>query len=290
MNPRTITLVIILLVAVGGTALLAVNQRPSSSEIQNIKVAVTINPYAEFVKKVGGDRVNVLVLVPPNANPHTFDLSPSTIKAVSEAKIYFKVGGGLEFEVNWLNKLAELNPNMLIVDTSKGIELIGSREHTDPHIWLSPKNAILIVDSIYKGLVQIDPDGAKIYKENRDAYINELETLDTEVKETLSDLRTRVFIVYHPAWTYFARDYNLKQIALEEEGKEPTVEEMVKIVESARAEGVKSVFAEPQFDPRELEVITKELGLSVISVDTHSFTDYVTHIKGFALSLKEALS
>ena len=147
-----------------------------------------------------------------------------------------------------------------------------------------------IVDSIYQGLVQRDPEGADIYKKNKDAYISELERLDAEVKEVLSDLRARVFVVHHPAWTYFARDYNLTQIALEEEGKEPTIEELIKIVGTAKAEGVKAVFAEPQFDTRQLEAITKELDVKIILVDPLYFTDYVTHIKNFALSLKEALS
>ena len=289
MNRWIIPLIVILVVA-AGAALFSINERSPSNEVEKIKVAVTINPYAEFVKKVGGEKVNVLVLVPPNADPHSFDLSPSTIKAMGEARVYFKVGAGLEFELEWLDKLAELNPSMPIVDTSVEIELIGSGEHTDPHIWLSPRNAMLIVDSIYKGLAKVDPDGEKLYRQNRDAYLKDLETLDREIEETLSNLRTRVFLVYHSAWAYFARDYNLKQIALEEEGKEPTVEEMLRIVESAKAEGIKAVFAEPLFDPRELEVITNELGLSVILVDTHSFTDYVTHIKGFALTLKETAS
>jgi len=286
----SLTLILVIVTAIGVSALFAANQELQSAEAQKIRVGVTINPYVEFVRKVGGDRVDVVVLVPQGADPHTFDLTPSAIKAVSDARIYFKVGAGLEFEVNWLDKLAELNPNMLIVDTSTGVELIGSEGHFNPHIWLSPRNAIRIVYSIYQGLVQIDPDGAKIYKENRDAYINELERLDNEVKEILSDLRTRVFVVHHPAWTYFARDYNLREIALEEEGKEQTVEDMIKVVKAAKAEGVKAVFAEPQFDIRQLEVIAKELSVKIILVDPLYFSDYVTHIKNFAHTLKEVLS
>jgi zinc transport system substrate-binding protein len=290
---RTAFLILIFLIVagiVGTSALFAANQGREGVEAQKIRVVVTINPYVEFVKKVGGDRVDVVVLVPQGADPHTFDLTPSAIKAVSDARIYFKVGAGLEFEVNWLDKLAELNPNMLIVDTSAGIELIGSEGHYDPHIWLSPRNAIKIVDSIYQGLVQIDPDNVKMYKERRDTYINELERLDNKVKEILSDLRTRVFIVHHPAWTYFARDYNLRQIALEEEGKETTVEEMIKIIKAAKAEGVKAVFTEPQFDTRQLEAIAKELNVKIVPVDPLYFQDYVTHIKVFAYTLKEVLS
>jgi zinc transport system substrate-binding protein len=295
MNSKSLTafLILIFLIVAGivsTSALFAANQGREGVEAQKIRVVVTINPYVEFVKKVGGERVDVVVLVPQGADPHTFDLTPSTIKAVSDARIYFKVGAGLEFEVNWLDKLAELNPNMLIVDTSAGIELIGSEGHYDPHIWLSPRNAIKIVNSIYQGLVQIDPDNVKMYKENHSTYINELEKLDNEVKEILSDLRTRVFIVHHPAWTYFARDYNLRQIALEEEGKEATVEEMIKIIKAAKAEGVKAVFTEPQFDTRQLEVIAKELNVKIVPVDPLYFQDYVTHIKSFAYTLKEVLS
>jgi len=292
MKKGLIILLLILVIAVAATALalFASDQGPQGSESEKIRVGVTIRPYAEFVKKVGGNRVDVGVLVPPNADPHTFDLTPSAIKAMSDAKIYFKVGAALEFEVNWLDKLAELNPSMVFVDTSAGIELIGANDHFDPHIWLSPRNAIKIVDSIYQGLVQIDSDGAKIYMENRDIYVNELKRLDDEVKEILSDLKTRVFVVHHSAWAYFARDYNLTQIALEEEGKEPTVEELIKIIEAVKAKGIKAIFAEPQFDIRQLEVITKELGVEIVLVDPVYFEEYVTHIKNFALSLKEALN
>jgi len=290
MRRTFLAIILVIVIIVGTLALSLANQGPQSAEAEKIRVGVTIDPYAEFVRKVGGERVDVLVLVPPNADPHTFDLTPSAIKAVSDLRIFFKVGAGLEFEVNWLDKLAELNPNMLVVDTSVEVELIGHTEHFDPHIWLSPRNVMKIVGSIYEGLAQIDPEGADIYEMNKDAYISELERLDAEVKEILSDLRTRVFVVHHPAWTYFARDYNLTQIALEEEGKEPTVEELIKIVKTAKAEGVKAVFAEPRFDTRQLEAILKELDVEIVLVDPLYFTDYVTHIKNFALSLKEALS
>jgi len=293
MKRRITLLLLIFLVAavtVSALALFAANRGQENVETQKIKVGVTINPYVEFVRRVGGDRVDVVVLVPPSADPHTFDLTPSAIKAVSDARIYFKVGAGLEFEVNWLDKLAELNPDMLIIDTSADIELIGSEGHFDPHVWLSPKNAIKIVNSIFKGLAQIEPEGTALYKENRDAYIKELERLDTEVKEILSDLKTRVFVVHHSAWAYFARDYNLTQIALEEGGKEPTVEELIKIIEAVKAEGIKAIFAELQFDIRQLEAITKELGVEIILVDPVYFEEYVTYIKNFALSLREALN
>ena len=293
MKRRITLLLLIFLVAavtVSALALFAANRGQENVETQKIKVGVTINPYVEFVRRVGGDRVDVVVLVPPGADPHTFDLTLSAIKAVSDARIYFKVGAGLEFEVNWLDKLAELNPDMLIIDTSADIELIGSEGHFDPHVWLSPKNAIKIVNSIFKGFAQIDPEGTALYKENRNAYIKELERLDTEVKEILSDLKTRVFVVHHSAWAYFARDYNLTQIALEEGGKEPTVEELIKIIEAVKAEGIKAIFAELQFDIRQLEAITKELGVEIILVDPVYFEEYVTYIKNFALSLREALN
>lgn len=286
--PRYVLLLIIILVLTGATTLIFVNQVPSSTS-NKIKVAVTIMPYAEFVKKIGEDRVDVVVLVPPYADPHSFDLTPSAIKAVSDAQIYFKIGLPLEFEINWVNKLIELNPNLIVVDTSMGIEPIEENGHIDPHVWLSPRNAMLIVESIYQELVKIDRENLKIYKQNRDSYINELKTLDKEVQEILSNLKTRRFLVHHSAWAYFARDYNLVQLALEKEGKEPTIEEIIEVIKSAKSEGVKAVFAEPRSDQRSMDVIAEELGVRVVLVDTHSFTDYVNHIKGFAIALKEAL-
>ncbi len=281
---------ILLLVVIGASTLILVNQEKPIQPLNRIKVAVTLTPYAEFVEKVGGDKVDVFVLVPPNADPHTFDLTPSAVKAVSDAKIYFKVGFVLEFENNWLGKLVEINPKMVVIDTSIGIEPVGEDGHIDPHVWLSPRNAMLIVESIYQGLLKIDPENAETYKENSASYINELKKLDEEVKSILSDLRTRKLVVYHAAWAYFARDYNLTQLALEKEGKEPTIEEIVEVVKSAKSEGIKAVFAEPQFDPRGMEVIAEELGVNVILVDTHSYTGYVNHIRWFAFTLKEALS
>ncbi|MEM2883882.1 MAG: zinc ABC transporter substrate-binding protein [Nitrososphaerales archaeon] len=289
---RYIIAVMLVLVLVVGSAfaLVLFNREAPSQTPKRIKVATTLTPYREFIEKVGGEYVNVVVLVPPNAEPHTFDLTPSAIKAVSDAQIYFKVGSPLEFEVNWLNKLVELNPNMVVVDTSVGIEPIGEDDHIDPHVWLSPRNTVLIVEAIYQGLVKIDPENLKVYRQNKDSYISELKALDEEVNKILSDLKTRKFVVYHSAWAYFARDYNLVQIALEEEGKEPTIEEVAEVIKSAKSEGIKAIFAEPQFDPRGMDVIAEELGIKVVLIDTHSFTDYVNHIKGFALALKEALS
>ena len=142
---------------------------------KDIGVVVTILPQAEFVEKVGGDKVDVTVMVPPGASPHTFDVTSEQMKALSEAKMYAEVGSGVEFELDWADDLFELNKDMLVVDCSEGISLVamtGEHEHEedeheleaddnvgmDPHIWMSPVNVIIMVQNICDGLVEVDPD------------------------------------------------------------------------------------------------------------------------------------
>ncbi len=293
MQRKTIKAIVILIVlaavVVAAVSFSFTSTQSSQKPEGKIRVATTITPYAGFIEKVGGERVDVIVLVPPGADPHAFEPTPSSIKAVSEAIVYFKVGADLEFELNWLDRLVDLNPSMLLVDTSEGLELIGSGGGKDPHVWLSPRNAMLIVDSIYRGLEEADPEGAEFYRVNRDAYIRALERLDIEVREGLSRLRAREFVVYHSTWAYFARDYGLVQIALEEEGKEPTIEEIIDVIKKAKESGVKAIFAEPGYDPGTLDVIAMDIGVQIILVDPHSTKDYITIIKQFTQYLKEAV-
>jgi len=160
-----------------------------------MRVVVTIVPLAEFVEKVGGDRVLVTIMVPPGASPHTYEPTPGQLINVSDSEIYFKVGSGVEFELTWMDNILELNKNMSLVDCSKGIELI----ENDPHIWLSPVNAITMVENIYDGLVQIDPNNASYYQQNKDAYISDLNRLDLEINQSLSGIENRNLMVYHPS-------------------------------------------------------------------------------------------
>jgi len=207
-----------------------------------LKVVVTILPQAEFVEKVGGNMVKVMVMVPPGANPHTYEPTPKQLIEVSEADIYFQVGSGIDFERSFMRKIIEVNSRMLVVNCSEGIKIVNG----DPHVWLSPRNAEIMVRNIYRGLAAADPKNEEYYRRNMEAYIDELRELDAEIRNILGNLSIRRFMVYHPAWRYFAREYNLTQIPVEKEGKEPTARGMIALVNQARRLGVKVIFASPE--------------------------------------------
>ena len=178
------------------------------SESGGLRVVVTIPPQAEFVEKVGGEHLQVTVLVPPGANPHTYEPTARQMIEVAKAKIYFQVGSGIDLELTFTEKLVKINSGIIVVNCSEGIQIVDR----DPHVWLSPKNAKIIVKNIYKALVQVDPENEEYYRRNMESYLRELESLDEEIRRILENLTDRCFIVYHPAWGYFARDYNLTQI------------------------------------------------------------------------------
>ncbi len=249
-----------------------------------IGVVVSILPQAEFAEKVGGDKVWVTVMVPPGASPHTHEPTYSQLREVSKAKMYAKVGSGIEFELAWADKIISVNKEMPVVDCSLGIELIrGGHEHeetgheheeehehegADPHIWLSPGNAKIMVENIYMGLVQTDPANQEYYAGNKEKYLQELDELDGEITHALSKEKNIKILVYHPAWAYFAKEYGLEQISIENEGKEPTPQGIASVIKQAKENNITVIFASPQFSTRSAEVIAKEIGGKVILINS----------------------
>lgn len=240
-----------------------------SGRAERIKVVVSILPQVEFVEAVGGERVEVIVMVPPGATPHTHEPTPSQMVDLAEAKMYATVGSGVEFELAWMDKLIAVNKKMLVVDSARGVALMTENDHgTDPHIWLSPLNVKIMVQNIGNGLMQVDPDNRAYYTQNRDDYVRTLDTLDQEIRSSLSSVKTRQFIVFHPAWSYFSRDYDLEQIPIELGGKEPSAMDIARLIEYAREYDIKVIFASPQFNPESARVIADEIGGKVVFVDT----------------------
>ncbi len=263
----------------------------TASAGNRLNIVVTIAPQAEFVEKVGGEYVNVSVMVPAAGNPHTYELTPSQLKDVRDADLYFKLGSGIEFELMWMGKIASINKGLTIIDNSAGITLIENEEEKaakDPHIWLSPKNAVMMIGSIKDALIGRDSEHADVYQKNAEVYINELNSLDREIREKLKDKKKRVFMVFHPAWVYFARDYGLKEIAIESEGKEPTIAGLRSIIDMARENGIKVIFISPQFSTRSAEVVAKETGCKIVAVDDLS-KDYTGNMRRVAGVLKEGI-
>lgn len=245
-----------------------INQYPEEGE--RIQVVVTIPPLAEFVERVGGSAVQVTVMVPPGADPHTYEPTPGQLEEVSHAMVYVKVGSGIEFELAWMDNLLDMNKFMLVVDCSQGIQLIPSGEPDslsyDPHIWLSPRNAQIMVQTICEALISLDPENEGYYKENKEAYITELITLDEELKRIFSGSAGKKIMVIHPAWTYFCRDYGIQQIPIEREGKEPTPRGIAEVIEQAHLYGITVIVASPEFNTESAEVIAREIGGRVILV------------------------
>jgi len=255
-------------------------------------VAVTILPQREFVASVGGDKVDITVMVPPGASPHTYEVTPAQMVQLSKAKAYFKVGSPIEFELAWLDKLLAQNKDMLVVDCSKGINLIQSDDPdepgTDPHIWTSPGNVKTMVQNIRAGLSQVDPQNRQYYETNRDSYIQKLDELDAEIDASLGDTGNRTFIVYHPAWGYFAHDYGLRQLGIEQEGKEPQAAYMARLINQAMSQNIKVIFVSPEFDSRSAEAIAHEIGGRVVIIDPLA-GDYLDNMRKVASAFKEAL-
>jgi zinc transport system substrate-binding protein len=266
---------------------------------EKIRVVVSIPPLAEFVEKIGGDKVSVSVMVPPGASPHTYEPSPLQLVELGEARIYVKVGTPIDFELVWLDKILSVNKDMLVVDASKGVELMDMESGSghadenaphsgrfDPHIWLSPRNAKIMVDNIYKGLIKTDPADEDYYSVREKAYLQELDTLDRDIGEMLSGIKNRRFMVYHPAWGYFARDYNLEEIPVEAEGKEPTARDIQHLIGQAKKYDIKIIFVSPQFNIKSAEVIAREIKGRVIFIDPLN-RDYISSLRKLTQELSE---
>lgn len=277
---------------------------PSFSGQEKINVTVTIEPLAEFVEKVGGNRVKVSTLIPPGASPHTYEPKPSQMTALSNADALVKVGTDIEFEINWVNKLQRLNRAVEVIDCSKGIKLItpepdngasGASSHKkgirggEPHIWLSPRNAIKMVENIYEGLAEIDPSSRGYYEKNKDAYQEKLSRLDAYIRTRLSDGRTRGFIVFHPSWTYFAREYGLEQVSIERRGRKPTTKQMIRVIRRAKKMGIGVVIASPEFNRSSAEAVAKAVGGRVVLISPLA-RDYVTNLKRLTLAISPVIS
>jgi len=247
----------------GGQAL-----RSTDTGTDKLLIAASIAPLYDFSQQVGGDRVQVELLVPPGASPHAYELTPANLQVLSKARVLVLNGVGLEFWADGAVSAAD-NPRLIVVDTSQGLTVLeGDADEPggNPHVWLDPINAIHQVEKIRDALIQADPDGAEVYQANAGRYIGELQALDQEIRDRVATFSSKKFVAFHAAWIYFAQRYGLEQAAAIETtpGKEPSPAEVAEIVKTARAIGARAIFAEPQFSPKAAEVIAAESGAKVL--------------------------
>jgi len=273
MNNR-ILIVLLLLGAVIMTLACISNTQEQPSDEEQLIVAVSILPQADFVEQIGGNKTKAVVMIPPGASPVTYEPTANQLMELSDAKIYVALGSGLPFEMVWLDKIRSVNKNMLVINTSQGVDIIPK----DPHVWLSPRSVKIQVENIYQGLVQVDPGNKDLYFQNKEQFLEELTTLDMQINESLGGSSNRSFMVFHPSWKYFARDYNLTMIPVEIEGKEPGVGDMVNLIETASRNNITVIFVQPQFSTKSAQVIADEIGASVVPIDPLG-KDYITNMQ-----------
>lgn len=250
-----------------------------------LTVSVTLAPYAKMVRKIAGDSVDVVVLVPKNANPHTFEPKPEILKEFSRVTLYLGDGSGLDNA--WRPRFLGVNPDVRIADVSKGVDFLGEAhshsegEHSahdshgelDPHLWNSPRTAIIVASNICEALVLADTLHAGFYRTNLEKFSAELSAIDVRFTEALRNVpeERRTFIVFHPSYGYLARDYGLKQIAVEMNGKEPKPRDMRNLILLAKRNRVKTVFVQPQFSRRAAESLSAEIRANIVSIDPLAF-------------------
>jgi zinc transport system substrate-binding protein len=310
----------------------------AASAEEMLNVVVSIEPQAFLVEQIGGSRVQVTVMIPPGASPHTYEPTPGQLRALSEADLYIEVGSGIEFEEQWMNKLSALNRDMRVVRSAEGIRLIPMHAHshdgedsktdhhephhdaehiehhheghepdeghhhgehesdeghhhkgTDPHVWLAPSNGALMAANIRDALIEADPAGASVYRTNGARLISDLKGLKAEITALLSGLENRTFIVFHPAWGYFAKEFGLEQVAVEQMGSEPSPRQLAGLIDHAREIGTKVVFASPQFSTRSARTIAREIDGRVELIDPLS-RDYLHNLRRAAEAFAAAAS
>jgi zinc transport system substrate-binding protein len=276
---------------------------PPGNGTQRIKVFVSILPQAYFVERVGGNRVHVSVMVGPGHSPATYEPMPMQMGELSKADVYFSIG--VPFEKVWMGRLSGVNPRMKVIDTGRGIELLPMELHDhgadkpyrdhdqtrlhqhraeglkDPHIWLSLRLAKIQARNICDGLIAQDPSHRTYYEDNLGAFHSELDELDKQIKDMLKDLRTRKFMIFHPALGYFARDYGLEQLPIETEGKEPSAKTLAGLIEHARDQGVRVIFVQKQFSTASAEAVARAIGGRVARVDPLA-SDYLNNMREIA--------
>jgi len=302
MNP--FYLAIVLLCAFGSVA--------SASKLN---VAVTLQPHAKIVEEIGGDRVSVISMIPPNADPHSYEPKPGVLKTFSKADLYLSDSSGLD-QV-WLPRFLSVNKKIEMVYISSGVSWMqesedhhhghhhdhhhhGEDHHEnkhkheenaslDPHLWTSPKQVIKLAENVLSALIKKDAASKSYYESRYQLFIEKWTSIDQFIEKTVSQIpeKRRIFIVFHPSYGYLARDYDLIQRAIEVEGKEPKPQDLKALILEAQKNDIRAIFVQPQFSKRSAESIAKQLNAVVVSTDPLAY-DIEKNLRNFIQALLEA--
>lgn len=273
---------------------------------EQVNVTVSIVPEKYFVERVGGEYVTVNIMVGPGESPHTYEPKAEQMTALSESALYFSIG--VEFDNVWMEKIAATNPDMQIVNLSANLEKIpmaSSHDHEgeeaeesaeeteeegslDPHVWTSPENAKVMAETICQKLSEVDPAHETDYQANLATFQQDIDELEDEIEASLQGITSNKFMVFHPAWGYFARDFGLEQIAIEIEGSEPSAQELAGIIDEAKEENIQVVFAQPEFSTKTADYIAEEINGQVILISPLS-EDWLENLRNVGSTFAEVL-
>ncbi len=278
--------------------------------VEPLRVYVTIPPQACLVERIGGEHVAVETLVRPSRDPHTFEPTPRQMIALAKAALYFKVG--IPFESRLLEEIEAQHRQLVVVDTAEGIErrsagvyscnarLSHAHRHNshghcvhhaaepDSHIWLSPPLLKIQVRNIAGALERHDPAHAEDYQRNLTGILEEIGTIDRKIAATMKPYRGHSFYVYHAAFGYFGDAYGLQQEAVEVGGRLPTLRQLRTLIHKAKAENVKIIFLQPQFDQQSARKVASVLGGTVVTIDPLA-EDVLGNLERIAMEIRRAL-
>jgi len=248
-----------------------------------LPVFVSIPPQKYFVERIGGDRVEVSVMLEPGHAPETYEPPPRKIAAMQSARLYLLMN--VPFERAWLDALPVEGPRFRAIDT--GPPAADPAEHGDPHAWVAPEDARRIADVVRDALTAADPAGAGFYLAGHARLVEDLRALDTEVKGMLRDPRTPYFIISHASLGRFADAYGLRQVALEEGGREAGPRRLAEIIDLARREGIRTLFVQSQYHSGSARTLARELGAVVVEIDP-LVEDYLAGMRAVARAIADA--
>jgi zinc transport system substrate-binding protein len=270
-----------------------------------VKVVVSILPQEYFVERVGGERVEVEVLVGPGQSPHTYEPTPKQVAALADGQVYFRIG--MPFEDVLAEKIKGMFPGLRVVDTRKGITLrrmtadeaaadareegahSGTGGEPDPHTWLDPRLVKVQARTIADALEEIDAGHREEYEKNLAAFVADLDAVDKRIRAALAGVKGRDFFVYHPAFGYFADAYGLRQVPVEIEGKEPGAKQLATLIDRAKAEHVKVIFVQAQFSSKWAQTVAQAIGGAVVPMDDLA-KDYIRNLENMASLVEQGVA
>ena len=243
----------------------------TKSDSDKKTIFVTITPMQSIIEEITAGDFDIEVIVPKGASPETFEPTPKQVTSFSDAEFIFSTGI-IDFEQSLVERI---DGDAEVVNLSNGIELIagscshGNHQHkhgVDPHIWTSPRALRTMVTNAHKAIMAHYPDSVK-YTEATGRLLERIDALDTYCATRIKAEGVEAMMIYHPAYTYYARDYGIEQIAIEHDGKEPSLRQTTALIEKAKEHGVKAILRQPQYSEDKVRAIANDAGTEIITTD-----------------------